>query len=266
MARSRRPPPRAARPSPAAASRPRRRPRRSSDPLRARLLAAALVEFARHGFEGASTRAIAQRARAHQPQINYHFASKQELWKAAVDHLFARLDAIVFDGLDGSAEPAELLATVVRRFVRFAARHPELNRIMVQEATAATARVGWIVERHVRPRYEAFLALWRRVRAAGAAAPIDERVAYHAFVGAASLVYANAPEARRLLGREPSDPELLEAHADALVAMLLPGHAEARRPESLGSTARAARPPRRITAPPEGGVRAPATDGRRNQA
>lgn len=231
MTSSRPSPRRASRPSPRAFSRApsRARPpagvrgsRRASDPLRARLLAAALVEFARHGFEGASTRAIARRARAHQPQINYHFASKEDLWKAAVDHLFARLDAAVFEGLDVSAEPAELLAAVVRRFVRFAARHPELNRIMVQEGTAETERVDWIISRHVRARYEAFLALWRRVRAAGAGAPVDERVAYYVFVGAASLIYANAPEARRLQGREPSDPVMVEAHADALVALLLP--------------------------------------------
>ena len=37
----------------------------------------------------ASTTSIARRVDAHQPQINYHFDSKQALWTAAVDHLFA---------------------------------------------------------------------------------------------------------------------------------------------------------------------------------
>ena len=59
------------------------------------LLDAALHEFAAHGFDGASTRAIATRAGVHQPQINYHFDSKEALWRAAVDHLFARLDALI---------------------------------------------------------------------------------------------------------------------------------------------------------------------------
>ncbi|NBR91752.1 MAG: TetR/AcrR family transcriptional regulator, partial [Rhodobacteraceae bacterium] len=45
-------------------------------------------EFARNGFAGASTRAIAIRAGAHQPQINYHFSSKEALWRAVVDDLF----------------------------------------------------------------------------------------------------------------------------------------------------------------------------------
>ena len=51
-------------------------------------------EFAAaHGFDGASTRAIAARAGVHPPQINYHFQSKAELWRAAVEVLFTELQA-----------------------------------------------------------------------------------------------------------------------------------------------------------------------------
>ena len=60
-----------------------RRRRKGSEVVVAQLLDAALVEFAAHGFAGASTRAIAERAGAHQPQINYHFSSKEALWQAA---------------------------------------------------------------------------------------------------------------------------------------------------------------------------------------
>lgn len=52
----------------------RARRRRTSELVAEDLLDAALVEFVAHGFDGASTRAIAARAGWHQPQINYHFA------------------------------------------------------------------------------------------------------------------------------------------------------------------------------------------------
>src|SRR5829696_2421348 len=78
------------------------RPRRSRDDIREQLLESALVEFGAKGFDGASTRAIARRIDAHQPQINYHFASKEALWAAAVDHLFGMLG----DELAGVPEPA----------------------------------------------------------------------------------------------------------------------------------------------------------------
>src|SRR6185295_368409 len=149
------------------------------DDIRERLLDAALVEFGAKGFDGASTRAIAGRIGAHQPQINYHFASKEALWTAAVDHLFAELRRAM-EGLDfvaagrGPDDVEHVAATFaegIRRFVRFAAARPELNRIMVHEATAASDRLAWMIEHHVKPLYDAGRALWRRLRAAGIAAP-----------------------------------------------------------------------------------------------
>src|SRR4051794_23592827 len=122
------------------------RVRRIRTDIRAALLESALAEFGAKGFDGASTRAIAARIGAHQPQINYHFESKTALWMAAVDHLFGLLR----DAIGGAipAKPTEIgvpaLATLfadgIRRFVRFAGEHPELNQIMVHEGTAASDR------------------------------------------------------------------------------------------------------------------------------
>ena len=87
------------------------------------------AEFAEHGYEGASTRRIAQRVDAHQPQINYHFDSKESLWEAAVDHLFAELiedvGALSPDEIEDDDELAAALAAAVRRFVHFAADHDQ---------------------------------------------------------------------------------------------------------------------------------------------
>lgn len=207
--------------------------RRHRPGLREELLEAALEEFAAHGYDGASTAAIARRAGAHQPQVNYHFASKEALWRASVDHLFAQLaEALGELPLDdpGDAEAlATTLATTIRRFVHFAAAHPELNRIVVHEATAGTARLDWLVDTHVRPLAERSQAAWRRLREAGVAAPLDDRFVHHVIVGAASLVYVNAPEFERLHSEDPARADLVERHADGIVAMLLPG----RRPQSL---------------------------------
>jgi AcrR family transcriptional regulator len=203
-----------------------RRRQARADTTRRALLDAAAHEFAAHGFEGASTRAIAARAGTHQPQINYHFESKDELWRATVDHVFAQLDAALADHLSaaphtlpvGTPEGFELL---LRAIVRAVAGLPELNRIMVQEATADSDRLAWIVERHTRRRYDLLAGAWRQLRADGLVADLDETVVYYALIGAASLAYVNAPEARRLLGRDPIDDAFVTAHADALVTMLL---------------------------------------------
>src|SRR6476661_9891382 len=48
------------------------------------ILDAALIEFADHGFEGASTEDIARRAGISQPYLFRLFGTKKELFKAAV--------------------------------------------------------------------------------------------------------------------------------------------------------------------------------------
>jgi TetR/AcrR family transcriptional regulator len=203
--------------------------RRERTDIREALLESALIEFGAKGFDGASTRAIAQRVQAHQPQINYHFDSKATLWTAAVDYLFGLLG----EALDGAlpADPAGLdanklasaFADAIRRLVEFAAEHPELNQIMVHEGTEASDRLSWMTETHVKPVFDAVRPVWQILRDAGVVPPIDSEILYYVLVGAASLPYVNAPEVRLLTGQDPTKPQWISAHAEALVAILLPG-------------------------------------------
>ncbi len=186
-------------------------------------MAAALTEFAAHGFEAASTRAIAAAAHTQQPQINYHFESKAALWRAAVDHLFERLDESVAEHLatlPTAHDRRGEFARQLRAFVRAVAEWPELNRIMVHESMVPSERLAWIVERHTRPRFDLVVRAWRDLQVAGQAPQVDEAVIYYSLVGAASLAYVNAPEAA-LLGYDTLDQRFIEAHADALVTLFL---------------------------------------------
>ena len=45
---------------------------------------AAIEEFARHGFQGASTQAFAARAGLSKPQLNYYIDSKLDLYRAVL--------------------------------------------------------------------------------------------------------------------------------------------------------------------------------------
>ena len=53
-----------------------------------RIMSAAVKEFSRHGFGGASLRAIARRARVPDMLIHYHFGGKEKLWREVVTSLF----------------------------------------------------------------------------------------------------------------------------------------------------------------------------------
>jgi TetR/AcrR family transcriptional regulator len=197
--------------------------------IREALLESALVEFGAKGFDGASTRAIASRVQAHQPQINYHFESKTALWTAAVDYLFGLLRDAIYGVIP--AKPTEIgmpalaaaFADGIRRLVRFVAAHPELNQIMLHEGTAPSDRLTWLTETHVKPFFNGIQPAWQMLRDAGVAAPIDSEILYYLLIGGASLPYVNAAEVRLLTGRDPNDPSWIDAHADGLVSILLPG-------------------------------------------
>jgi AcrR family transcriptional regulator len=187
---------------------------------RERIVEAAAEAFAELGFRGASTRQIARRAGTNQGLITYHFRSKDELWRAAADRIFGLLRTSLGESVAGleTHDPRERAREAIRRYVRFAAAHPELFRLMVEEGKSGEARMRWLVETHLAPIYEVF------ARAGGTLGPgTGAGLAphlYYVLAGASSLIFAVAPECRTLTGLDPTTPEAVEAHAE-LVARLL---------------------------------------------
>ena len=205
----------------------RTRPRRASDSIVADLLDAAAVEFAAHGFAGASTRRIAQRARAHQPQINYHFNSKEQLWRATVDHLFLLMDDALPDrGRLGPLEQA--FVDLLHAFIRFSADRPELDRIINLEATVPSDRLDWLVATHLQPRFEVVAAGWHQLRAEGVGADLTAGEVWELITSFGAMHFANAPMLSLLGIHEGDGRSESDAHADRLLAVLLP--TAARRP------------------------------------
>jgi AcrR family transcriptional regulator len=199
----------------------RSRSRRPSADLVAALLDAAAVEFAAHGFEGASTRRIAERAGAHQPQINYHFESKEQLWRQAVDRLFALLDPPDPPAGEAAASSAaDVFAAAVRRFLHVSAEHPELNRMVNQEATVGSPRLDWLVATHLRPLHAAVADAWAAIRASGAGADLAADEVWELVTTYGALRFANAPMLARLGIASGTTPADADEHADRVLAVL----------------------------------------------
>ena len=196
------------------------RTRRSSENVTRDLLDAATVEFAAHGFAGASTRRIAQRAGAHQPQINYHFTSKEQVWRATVDHLFAQMDATL-PGLGDGHSPSDAFVAVVRSFVRFSAERPELDRLINLDATAPSLRLDWLVATHLRPRYQAVSTGWSALRDSGFGADLTAAEVWEVLTGFGALHFANAPMLTLLGIHGGDDRAESDAHADRILAIML---------------------------------------------
>src|SRR5271163_154496 len=192
----------------------------ASNGARERILAAALEVFAERGFDGAHTREIAERAGANLGLIKYYFNDKERLWKAAVARAFAELQA------DLAMEPAngvgtrELLVRAVRQFVRFLARHPEFMRLMNDEAKRDSRRMRWLANHYLRPMSELLDAQLEQAQAEGVVAPIQPVSLRYIVLGAAGLIFSQAPECKYITGVDPTDSEFAERHADAVVQLL----------------------------------------------
>ncbi|HSL58677.1 MAG TPA: TetR/AcrR family transcriptional regulator, partial [Acidimicrobiales bacterium] len=196
--------------------------RPSADPTRDRILDAAIELFSERSFDGATLRGIARRAGVTQPLLNYHYRSKDELWRAAVDVLFERLRMVMAARTDGLRGVDEVTSArlIVREFITFSARNPQLHRLITQESKADSERMEYLVERHVRPLYEDAASLFERLARAGAVPPLAPAHLYYILTGAGPTMFVLAPECRRLTGIDPFAPEVVEAHADAVCALL----------------------------------------------
>ena len=80
--------------------------------------------------------------------------------------------------------------------------------------------MDWLVERHVRPLYEQITALFEGLVEAGHVPDIPAAHLYYILTGAGPTMFVLAPECRRLTGLDPDDPDVVEAHADAVVTLL----------------------------------------------
>jgi AcrR family transcriptional regulator len=195
---------------------------------RDRIVQAAVVTFSEKGFRAASTRDIAARAGVNQGLITYYFRNKLELWKAAADRIFGGLKDSL-DGLAPSGDMIDLLDTLdgreqaregIRRYVRFAAAHPELFRLMVEEGKGSDVRMKWLVDTYLRPFYDAFQRL-----VAQHAPQLDQALlpsAFYAMAGASSLMFAVVPECRRLTQFDPRDSDAIEVHAEFVARLFVP--------------------------------------------
>ncbi len=198
----------------------RRHPRRRPEHLAEDLLDAAAIEFASHGYDGASTRRIADRAGAHQPQINYHFRSKEHLWRATVSRLFEMMALQLRRQVDeGSSVGA--FSDAIRRFLRFSSVHPELNRIINLEATSPSSRLDWLVATHLDPLHRMVGSAWAALRASGEGADLTADEVWELLTSYGALHFANAPMLSRLQTSADGDPAA-EAHADSVLRLLFP--------------------------------------------
>lgn len=188
---------------------------RDAEATRARILRAAVQEFARYGLAGARGERIAQRARSSERMLYYYFGTKEGLYREALESVYVSLrQAERSLDLDGLAPDAALAAFC--RFVwRYYLEHPEfiglVNAENLQRARQLhrSARLAELVS----PVVDLLRALLERGERSGVfRAGIDAAELYVAIAGLGYFYLSNSFTLSAVLGRGLREPARLEAH------------------------------------------------------
>src|SRR6516164_5398664 len=137
---------------------------RVSKATREKIIKAASRAFARDGYEGASIRAIVAEAEVNQAAINYHFGSKEGLYRAVLQ---AALRALMKDddGPQNSLPREAALRRFVRRQLRPMIARDELSeyvRIFNWETLKPSPVFRKFMAREVAPCFPVTIELGRR--------------------------------------------------------------------------------------------------------
>jgi AcrR family transcriptional regulator len=144
---------------------------------RRRILEAALEMFATVGYEGTSTRHLAERAGVNLPAIQYYFGSKEGLYRAVIEQIVQHNEAhmaplavrlrVVLERSDAAAdELLDLLCEILEAFVALISGGPqnESRRLLYARAEIeCTAGLELLHKTGMRQVFEPCLALVARL-------------------------------------------------------------------------------------------------------
>lgn len=188
-----------------------------------RILNAAITLFAQRGFAGASVSDVARACGAPVPLIMYHFKSKQGVWEAAVELLYARVNKRLAEELETASglSGLDFYKASIRAHIATLAAYPEHMRLLLQEGAERTERLEWLIATYQKPLNDRIIALIASAQREGLIAAGDPDHLMFVLSGAFSLPIVLAPEYEILTGRDPLDPGQIEAHIDACLELIL---------------------------------------------
>ncbi|MEP1144972.1 MAG: TetR/AcrR family transcriptional regulator [Henriciella sp.] len=162
---------------------------------RERILKTAKSRFATAGFDGTSTRQIAEDADVAQSLLLYHFKSKDAIWRAVMDMLFGFADQIADDDIALSELSIEdQLMFGIRAFVDLCAEDPDLHRLMTLEGRTQSDRLTWLIENHLRRYFEPTRSLIMQGQQTGLVRQGDPTMLYYSIIAIAGTIFSFEPE------------------------------------------------------------------------
>jgi TetR/AcrR family transcriptional regulator len=178
------------------------------------ILDAALDEFAEKGFEGASTRTIAERAGVDHTLITYHFRNKDTLWKAVAENSFELIESMWDAAVppDQDVDPVDRVRAEFRTFLQFTMEHTAFHHFMLRENQGPSPRLPWLVKRLLHRTMDRVVPQIREAQADGRVIEGDPVLVYYMLVGMTSVLSSLRGELRLTMPRPPIDEASIQRY------------------------------------------------------
>ena len=207
---------------------PKRKPGRpagNTTDASAAIRLAALNVFAQKGFDRASILEIANAAQVAKPLIHYHYATKEVLWQAAVSQAQQGLMAelMTVQSLLSNLDPRKAIELMAGKLVGFAATHPQLVRIVVEETGIGGPRAEWLLTQFLLPSYALSQAMIDKVSQdlkLGRHKPLVEHMV-PAVLGVMNFPFLESAVIQRAYGKDVYSASYIQRHSAVLHKVLL---------------------------------------------
>ena len=197
---------------------------RQRDSTREQILTAATTVFARQGFEAASMAEIAALAGHKKALLQYHFSTKDNLWRHAVAHLWALRDRVLPRYLDddgaGSAEAS--LRNVLRAVLAFNHHHPEWVALVFRESARPGKRLTWLIDHYLGQDITQGSEFILRAQHDGLLPEVSPLQLLHLISGALCYTQLVAPMTLQATGIDLSSNAAMDEQVDILLKLLQP--------------------------------------------
>jgi TetR/AcrR family transcriptional regulator len=181
----------------------RPKPAKPDQDSRAAILKAARTVFAHRGFEGASTREVADVAGVNNAMIYYHFRDKNELYRSVLADSFTEFDRIwEHEVFRSKATTRAKIQKYIEEFIRFQHGNEELRRIMSMEFAGCTKNSKWLADNYFVHSYDKLVALLKEGMKRGELRKIDPAMAIPSLVGMIIHSFIMRPIAEHVIGKK----------------------------------------------------------------
>jgi AcrR family transcriptional regulator len=161
--------------------------RMAGDERRSQILRVAVDLFSQEGFRGTTTKKIAQAAGVSEAMVFRHFATKEELYAAILDHKACSGDAVDLELLVADAVARRDDHAVFEGLAFNALEHhehdPDFQRLLLHAALEGHELAQMFFEKFVRRVYEFLGAYIRERQSEGALIDIEPAIVVRSFIG-----------------------------------------------------------------------------------